>query len=526
MLRHTRAAWLALLCWACGAPAAEVALTVFHTNDLHQSLPNLPRFAGHVAAWRAEHPPTLFLDGGDWLDRGSPVATVTRGETIVGALARMGYDGLTFGNHDWIYGDARLAEFAETSGLRFLCANLATTRERLPRGLTGTWLVEVGGVKVGIFGLTLDTYAGTAKTRPDLRVTPAREAAVAAVADLRRQGAELVLALTHLGFEPMAFEAPDKLTDTTLAATVPGLDVIVGGHTHTLLQPAQIEALRQRTGVVVVQAGAMGQHLGRLDLVWDTTARQVVRYQAQNLQPAADWPVKAEVAAWLDAQYQQVMPQAQRVVGAVDQPLELYNLGAWYAEFLRSQAGADVALVYRKCLYDEPARFGPAPALTFEQLASWLPRARVTRWRIPRAKLAEYLAGDQVRDRLCPLHDQGRPFSGDAIYYAGCDVTFDPATGQVACALPDQETLTVASPWPFTEWGEVRAKGDPPTDEIARRPVLGGLRVEGVEVLPQTTWELLAAAAAAQPLTFTRRWPQPDPLWEVWRQRWTKPAGG
>ncbi len=524
MPRPTRTALLAVLLCALAASAAEVPLTVFHTNDLHQSVANLPRLAGKVAQWRAEHPATLFLDGGDWLDRGSPVATATRGETMVGTLARMGYDALTFGNHEWIYGGARLYEFAETSGLRFLCANVATPRERLPRGLTATWLTELAGVKVGLFGLTLDTYGLNPKHPSDLYVSKTIvPAAREAVAELRAKGAELVIAVTHIGLQPMSFEAPDKVTDSTLAADVPGLDVIVGGHTHSVPPAAVTAALWQKTGVVVVQAGAMGQCLGQLDLTWDTTARKVVRYRAQHLTPAADWPVKAEVAQWLAEQYTQHMPNAKQVVGRLDQPLELYNLGAWYAEFLRVRAQADVAIIARKCLYDEPERFGPQAALTFEDLAAWLPRARVTRWRVPRAKLAEYLAGERVRDRLNPLHDQGRPFTGDCWYYAGFDVVFSPETGRVTCRLPEQDELTVASLWPFTEWYEARTKGSPATDEIARRPVLGGWRVDGVEVLPQTTWELLATAPL--PLTFTRRWTAPDPLWPVWRQRWAKPAG-
>ncbi len=65
MLNALRHSLLLLLLATLAAPAAEVELTIFHTNDLHQSLANLPRFAGQVDAWRADHPQTLFLDAGD-----------------------------------------------------------------------------------------------------------------------------------------------------------------------------------------------------------------------------------------------------------------------------------------------------------------------------------------------------------------------------------------------------------------------------------------------------------------------------
>lgn len=521
MLRACRRALCLVLLWSLTATAAEVELTVFHTNDLHQSLTNLPRLAGQVAAWRAAHPATLFLDAGDWFDRGSPLPTVTRGETMIGALARMGYDAVTIGNHDWAYGGARLYDFLETSGLRAVCANLGTTRERLPKGLSDVWLTELGGVKVGVVGLTLDTGGTNPKTRPNLYLAKTgKQAAQDSVAKLQAAGAELIIALTHLGLQPMTFEPQDKLTDTLLAEGVPGIDVIVGGHTHTMLPPAQTDELWQRTGVVVVQSGAMGQYLGRLDLVWDTAAQKVVRSHAGHLRPAADWPVKPEVADYLGAQYAQEMPHAAQVVADVPEALELYNLGAWYADFLREHAGGDISLVMRKCLYDEPSRFGPARALTFEQLGGWLPRARVTRWQIPRQRLAEFLNSDRMRDRFNPLHDRGRPFTGDAIYYSGLTVSFDPATGQIEFELPAADPVTVVTPWPFSEWWEVKTKGFPTDEEIGARAVLGGLQVKPVEVLPESTWDLLAAAATQQPLVFTRRWAQPDPRWEVWQQRW------
>ena len=521
-LRHCL---LVVLLSTLATPAAEVELTIFHTNDIHQSLVNLPRMAGYVADWRATHPGTLFLDAGDWFDRGSPLPTVDRGDTLVGALARMGYDAVTIGNHDWSYSGARLYDFAETSGLRFVCANVGTTRERLPKGLSATWLTELNGVKVGLFGLTLDTGGTNPKTRPNLYITkPGQEAAVESVAALRAAGAELIIALTHIGLQPMTFEPPGKLSDTILAESVPGIDVIVGGHTHTLLPADQTDALRQKTGVVVVQSGAMGQYLGQLDLVWDTDARKVIRYQANNLRPAAEWPAKPEVADWLAAQYRQLMPNATQVVAAVTEPIERYNLGAWYADFLRAQTGADVALVMRKCIYDEPNRYGPATALTFEQLGGWIHSARVTTWQIPREKLRDYLLSTPVRDRLNPYHDKGRPFTGDAIYYSGFEVSYDTTAGEVACRLPDQELLTVVTPWPFSEWYEVRTKGWPTAEEIAARPVLGGLPVTDLRVLPETSWELLAKAAAEQPLAFSRRWPEPDPFWAIWQSRWEEAA--
>jgi len=84
--------------------AGQAAITILHTNDLHQHLAPLPRIAGYVADYKTQHPNTVFVDGGDWFDRGSSLAAMTGGEAIYGAMAHMGYDMWILGNHDWAYG--------------------------------------------------------------------------------------------------------------------------------------------------------------------------------------------------------------------------------------------------------------------------------------------------------------------------------------------------------------------------------------------------------------------------------------
>ncbi len=81
--------------------AGEVEITILHTNDLHQHIEPLPRIAGYVAQYKREHANTVFIDAGDWFDRGSSLVLLTRGEAIYGAMARMGYDMWIVGNHDW-----------------------------------------------------------------------------------------------------------------------------------------------------------------------------------------------------------------------------------------------------------------------------------------------------------------------------------------------------------------------------------------------------------------------------------------
>ncbi len=94
--------------------ADEIEITILHTNDLHQNLRPLARIAGYVAGYKRTHPHTVFIDAGDWFDRGSSLVTMTRGEAIYGAMATMPYDFWIVGNHDWAYGGTAWSKHFES----------------------------------------------------------------------------------------------------------------------------------------------------------------------------------------------------------------------------------------------------------------------------------------------------------------------------------------------------------------------------------------------------------------------------
>jgi hypothetical protein len=161
---------VALLQWALGSVrAGEVAVTLLHTNDLHQDLQRLAQIGAYVAEYRQQHPETLLLDAGDWLDRGSALVPLTRGEAMFGAMSRMGYDMQTPGNHDWFYGAGRLRELiAAYPKTTFLGTNLTSAELPLPANLVRTAVREFRGIRLGFLGLTLDSYRKDPRSAPEL----------------------------------------------------------------------------------------------------------------------------------------------------------------------------------------------------------------------------------------------------------------------------------------------------------------------------------------------------------------------
>lgn len=271
MKRRTFLQGTALGALAGRLPAAEakaVTVTILHTNDIHghltawqgwdgdlkgKSVGGLGRLAGAVARERkaAGEGSVLLLDAGDLLGD-TMLADLTEGKALVEALNFLRYDALTVGNHEPDFGtDALKKRMAEASFPTVAC-NL--TEKANGKLFTRPYVIkEVSGVKVGILGLA---YPKTARTTAPRNVAavefhPPGPAVKEYLPKVRAAGAELVVALSHLGLG----------ADLRLAKEGTGIDVIVGGHSHNRMAGAT------KVGdTLVVQAGAHGSDLGRLDI--------------------------------------------------------------------------------------------------------------------------------------------------------------------------------------------------------------------------------------------------------------------
>jgi 2',3'-cyclic-nucleotide 2'-phosphodiesterase (5'-nucleotidase family) len=302
-------------------------LLILHSNDVHGRIEGLARIATLVERARAEAGcPVLYLDAGDVEETTTHVSNITKGAAMHRLLSAAGCDAAAVGNAAWLrYGTAVVAEHGRVARYPLLCANL----EPVP-GARPSVVLEAGGVRVGVVGVTApfsDFLAGFDYGIEALDVVPlVRRLA----AELRAEGADLVVVLSHLGLERSA----DEIDDVRLAGELQGeVELIVGAHSHDLLPEG-----RRVGNVLIVQAGELAQHLGRVE-VGEDGLRTSVEAVSEDVPPhpgvlAEEAAIEPEAAAYLD-----------EVVGELDEPLDLEAAARWLAEVLRERMDADVGLV-------------------------------------------------------------------------------------------------------------------------------------------------------------------------------------
>ena len=241
-------------------------LVILHTNDIHghldpwqgwegvlkgKTIGGLGVLGGAIAMVRGEVGECILLDAGDLIGD-TMIADLTKGKALIAALNHLSYDAMTIGNHEPDFGINVLRERIAEAKFPVIAANL--TAEKEESLFTQPYVLkQMSEVRVGILGLA---YPKTSRTTAAKNVTGVQfqspESAIKKfLPRLREEGAEIVVVLSHLGLSG----------DQQLAQSVKGIDVIVGGHSHN-----RIENAAQVDRTLIVQAGAHGSDLGRLDL--------------------------------------------------------------------------------------------------------------------------------------------------------------------------------------------------------------------------------------------------------------------
>ena len=255
-----------LLVFGCASlPEVEdTTLTIVHTNDTHGRVlegkydgMGFAKIAVKVANLRAANPNLLLLDAGDTF-HGTTLASLSKGESIAKVMNYIGYDAQAAGNHDFNYGYERLVELNELTNHPILSANVvgADGKTILPPYV----IKNVDGLLVGIFGISTPetTYKTHPKNVEGLTFREPAEVAAEMVAELKGK-VHVIIALVHLGIDEE--ETKEEWRSTYIAEHVPGIDLIVDGHSHTALD----EGIRVGN-TLIVQAGSHDKNLGIVTL--------------------------------------------------------------------------------------------------------------------------------------------------------------------------------------------------------------------------------------------------------------------
>ncbi len=273
-------------------------ITILHTNDFHSHLQGFApesaytpllvdgdptrggfaRIAGIIAAVREERPgSTLVVDGGDCLMGTLFHALEPETGFQIPLMKKAGYDVVAMGNHDFDFGPAAFAGILRKALDRgeipvILCGNAITDprdpaddpfEEAVADQLIRRWVIkEVNGVRVGLFSLLGEDADDSAPYAVPIKFEKNIRAAKAIVSELRGEGCDIVICLSHSGV------TRDKKgnwagEDVQLAEKVRGIDMIISGHTHTRLdEPLMVN------GVPIVQTGSAGMNVGRADITY------------------------------------------------------------------------------------------------------------------------------------------------------------------------------------------------------------------------------------------------------------------
>jgi 5'-nucleotidase len=333
-------------------------LSIFHTNDMHGRLEAMARLSGYARRLRAEAEAqgraVFFWDAGDAADRRLRLCSITKGAAFSPILNAMGYTLQTMGNAISLpYGPQALEAVATRADFPILAANCRDGDGPLPEGLDEYVLISLpGGLNLGVIGLTAPwggLYESFGLHMPDF-CDVARDL----VGELRGRGAQPVAVLSHLGLED----------DRRLADTVPGIDLIIGAHSHHRLPSGE-----ERNGVLIAQVGDYAQALGRVDLMLDAATGQVLARSAQVLEVPEDEPPDPALLIAIAAAEKEVEALMAQPVGVLETGLDLDHfrecgVGNLTADALRERMEADVALV-ASGLFHQPF---PAGTISLGQL--------------------------------------------------------------------------------------------------------------------------------------------------------------
>ena len=344
-------------------------ITILHMNDSHSGMmPSGPRGAdlkgtrGGIARaatvvgmTKLTEPKTLTLHAGDFA-MGDIMYNVYFGVPELRILSQLGLDVMTLGNHEFDLKPAALLQTLDTAfvaGGQFsiLSANCVLADSSvlpLKKYIESFTIKTIGATKVGIFGLTTPETNLLSQPAPAFLDTNLAEIAFAMVDTLRKQGCQVVILLSHLGYD----------LDSVIAGNIPGIDVIVGGHDHYVFNQPRLVKNPLGHNVPIVQVGAHYEYIGKMHLAVSSSGVSMIGYSVIPLdENIPEEPtiagILSELASGVEAQYGKVY--TERLCTAHDDHDEVAEdllsagihdtpVGNLVTDAFRAMTGADIAI--------------------------------------------------------------------------------------------------------------------------------------------------------------------------------------
>lgn len=393
-------------------------IDILTTNDFHGNLvggseAGAAKLAAYLDYYEAMNPKgTIILDAGDSF-QGTPMSNLLYGAPVVNFFNEAGYTATTVGNHEFDWGIETIVRVMKenNASYKLLTANVYKDG-KLATWATPYMIKDVNGVKVGIIGLSTPDTAVTAHKDfvGEYTFEDPIQIANALVPKLEAEGADLVIALSHLPAkqDSTTNEITGDLAD--FANGVKGVDAAVGGHSHNIVTG-------KVNDIPVVMASKSGRMIGNITLYYDTVTNKVLFSESNVIEVRKgelEVEPNAKIQSIVDTYNATLKPIFDEVVGAFSEDLVRdYNTtspaGNWFADVLRNAKGVDVAFTNAGGIrIDVPA--GP---VTMEKVFEIMP--------FDNAPVYTTMTGKDIIDVL----EQGATLSKGMIQISGLTFTYD-----------------------------------------------------------------------------------------------------
>lgn len=328
-------------------------ITIFHTNDIHGRYAegNEHIQIGNLATLKKETPNSILVDAGDCL-HGLPLVNMDKGKDAMDLIKCAGYDYIAPGNHDFNYGKDRLFELSKSANsgentLKFLSANIFENGKKV---FDSNDIKEIDGIKIGFFGLsTQETKSKTGfKNVEGLEFRNPIESATEQVSELKRKGADVIVAICHIGTNSLS-----KPNSIDIANEVQGIDLIIDGHSHT-----KFENGKQVGDTLIVSTGQYLENIGEVKLTLDTNDIENIKIENKSArligkEEALRYKLDSNISKKVDEIKKQQEEILDKVIGVTKNTLDgsyenvrtkETNLGNLIGDILLDKTKADISL--------------------------------------------------------------------------------------------------------------------------------------------------------------------------------------
>lgn len=299
---------------------------ILHTNDIHGAVDKYAKVTALKDELKSRGAEVILADAGDF-SQGSPYVSTSKGAFAVALMNTAGYDVATLGNHEFDYGYPQLKSNLALANFKTICADVLDQKGNPILDPNYVYTSNTG-LKIGFFGM--ETPETQTKVNPALikgitflSKTDLYTCAQSQVETLKNQGCDLVICLAHLGVDEES--APDGHRSTDLYANTTGIDMIIDGHSHTVMTEGE-------AGEPVTSTGTKLEYIGAI--VIDNATKTIEDHYLVSTEGIVDNPATAQIAQAvidrIDAEYDVVFAQSEVALNGSKEPgvrTEETNLG-------------------------------------------------------------------------------------------------------------------------------------------------------------------------------------------------------